>query len=294
MRRASDQASKYQEAFRLIETLFLWEGVARNERVRELLGLHYVSTSRLLSRYELLNSKGLSYSNVMRGYVAGTAFKPVCTTGRIEEYMAVLAKGSGHGEHVVRTHLDFGRVDHHAFSLLHRAIREKLTVTAKHCSMRHPEPVIKTFFPHTLVEAGRRWHVRAYVLNAEGVGAFQDLALTRLSSLDLIDELRPMEANPENDQAWSTVLDVRIIPHPLLTPEQKQMIRMEYFNGTSARRVSVRAALLHYTLHELRVAISLEKHCPPDYQMSVDDLSSIKEWLLPEQQKVGKTLVIHT
>ena len=278
---------KNQEAFRLIETLLLWEGVARNERVRELLGLHYVSTSRLLKQYELLNSEGLSYSTIMRGYIAGSAFKPVCTTGRVEEYMAVLAKGSGHSDHVARTHVDFGRVDRRTFSLLHRASRERVAMTAKHRSMRHPEPVLKTFFPHALVEAGRRWHVRAYVLLAGGSGAFQDLALTRLSSLELMDESRPEEAHPENDHAWSTVLDVRIVPHPLLTPEQKQMIRMEYFNGTMARRLSVRAALLHYTLHELRVAISPEKHRPPDYQLSVDDVSSIKQWLLPDLQQTG-------
>lgn len=287
MPRTSEPTSKNLETFRLIETLLLWEGVARNERVRELLGLHYVSTSRLLSQYESLNSEGLSYSNGIRGYVTGSTFKPIFTNGRVEEYMAVLSKDARHGDHVARTHMDFGTVDRHAFSLLHRAAREKLSVTAKHCSMRHPEPVLKTFFPHTLVEAGRRWHVRAYVLNTEGSGAFQDLALTRLSSVELKDEPRPAKADSDNDQAWSKILDVRIIPHPLLTPEQKKMIRMEYFNGTSARRVNVRAALLHYTLHELRVAISPEKQLPPDYQLCVDNVASIKEWLMPNLLQVG-------
>lgn len=285
MPQTSAHLLKNQEAFRLIETLLLWEGVARNERVRELLGLHYVSTSRLLSQYESLNPKGLSYSTTMRGYIAGSAFKPVCTAGRVEEYMAVLSKVSGHSDHVARTHVDFGRVDRRTFSLLHRASRERLAVTAMHCSMRHPEPVHKTFFPHALVEAGRRWHVRAYVLQAGGSGVFQDLALTRLSSLELMDESRPEEADPENDHAWSTVLDVRIVPHPLLTPAQKQMIRMEYFNGTTARRLSVRAALLHYTLHELRAAISPEKQRPPDYQLSVDNVGAINKWLPTDLQQ---------
>lgn len=275
---------KNVETFRIIETLLLWEGVARNERVRELLGLHYVSISRLLSQYEALNSEGLTYSTATRGYIAGPAFKPLYTDGRVEEYLALLAKTPNEGRNVVRTHVDFGGVDYRAYALLHRACREGLAVKAEHCSMRHPTSKSKTLFPLSLVEAGRRWHVRAYVVQADGSGAFQDLALTRLHSVELTKDVRPEEASLERDLAWSTLVDVRIVAHPLLSLEQKQVVRREYFKGTVARRVSLRAALLHYTLQDLRVATDPTQHRPPDYQLIVDNLAAIKQWLLPRAQ----------
>lgn len=277
-------SSKNLETFRIIETLLLWEGVARNERVRELLGLHYVSISRLLSQYEALNSEGLTYSNAARGYIAGPAFKPLYTDGRVEEYQTLLAKTPSDGRNVVRTPVDFGGVHYRAFALLQRACREGVAVTAEHCSMRHPTPMSKTFFPLSLVEAGRRWHVRAYVVQANGLGVFRDLAFTRLRSIKLTNDVRPEAASLEQDLAWSTLLDVRIVAHPLLSLEQKQVVRREYFSGTVARRVSVRAALLHYTLQDLRVATDAAQHRPPDYQLMVDNLAAIQQWLLPISQ----------
>src|SRR3546814_13812 len=132
--------------------------------------------------------------------------------------------------------------------------------------------------------AGRRWHVRSYVIQADGSGAFQDLALTRLRSIELTNDVRPEDASLEQDLAWSTLLDVRIVAHPLLSLEQRQVVRREYFNGTVARRLSLRAALLHYTLQDLRVATDPAQHRPPDYQLMVDNLAAIKHWLLPSAQ----------
>src|SRR3546814_12975119 len=50
--------------------------------------------------------------------------------------------------------------------------------------------------------AGRRWHVRSYVIQADGSGAFQDLALTRLRSIELTNDVRPEDASLEQDLAW--------------------------------------------------------------------------------------------
>src|SRR3546814_16211359 len=103
--------------------------------------------------------------------------------------------------------------------------------------MLHPTPRSKMFFPLSLVEAGRRWHVRSYVIQADGSGAFQDLALTRLRSIELTNDVRPEDASLEQDLAWSTSLDVRIVAHPLLSLEQRLVVRREYFNGDRTRVV---------------------------------------------------------
>jgi len=272
---------KSPETLRAIESLLLWEGAAGNERVRELFGLHFTSASRLLAQYAALNPTGLTYSTAQRRWIADADFKPCLTSGTIEEYLARTLSAQNHDSaSVVRTHLDFGAVTPLAFAVLHRAVREGLGVTAKHCSMRRPAPLTKTFYPHVLVEAGRRWHVRAYVSDAE---TFQDLALTRLSELNLTDLPRPEEARPEQDVAWTTRVDVRVVPHPDLTPEQKQMVRAEYFGRSVARVDTVRAALLPYIVHELRAATDPTRQQPPDFQLCIDNLNRLAKWLMPDQ-----------
>lgn len=271
--------NKSPETLRAIESLLLWEGAAGNERVRDLFGLHFTSASRLLAQYAALNPEGLTYSTAQRRWVADADFKPCLTSGTLEEYLACTLSAQNHeSASVVRARLDFGAVTPLTFAVLHHAVREGLGVTAKHRSMRHPAAVAKTFYPHVLVEAGRRWHVRAYVLDA---GTFQDLALTRLSELHLTDTPRPGEAGPEQDVAWTTRVDMRVIPHPDLTAEQKQMVRAEYFGRSAARVETVRAALLPYIIHELRAATDPVKQRPPDFQLCVDDLKKLDKWLMP-------------
>ncbi|MCD9005686.1 hypothetical protein LDO31_05435 [Luteimonas sp. XNQY3] len=272
-------SAKSPETLRVIESLLIWEGAAGNERVRELLDLHFTTVSRLLAQYVDLNPIGLSYSTVQRRWVADADFKPLLTTGTIEEYLAyTLTERNQDGAIVVRTQLDFGVVRHLAFAILHRAIREGLGVTAMHCSMRSPTPTSKIFYPHSLVEAGRRWHVRAYVPES---GTFKDLALTRLSELCMTDLALPDEARQERDTAWTTQVALRVTSHPDLTLEQKQMVRAEYFGSSAARVETVRAALLPYIIHDLRAATDPARQQPPDFQLCVADAEKLSEWLMP-------------
>lgn len=271
--------TKSPETLRVIELLLLWEGAAGNERARDLLDLHFTTVSRLLTQYAELNGVGLSYSNAQRSWVADADFRPRLTTGTIEEYLAAtLPERTQASSIVVRTQFDFGGANHRAFAVLHRAIREGAGVTGTHASLRNPTPAAKTFYPHTLVEAGRRWHMRAYVAEA---GKFQDIALTRLRNLYLTDLARPEEAQQSKDVAWTTFVPLRVIPHPALSADQKQVVRAEYFNGSAARTETVRAALLPYVIQDLKASLNPTTQQPPDFQLSVDGVEKIAMWLMP-------------
>jgi hypothetical protein len=74
---------------------------------------------------------------------------------------------------------------------------------------------------------------------------------------------------------------LRVIPHPNLTLEQKQMVRAEYFGGSAARVETVRAALLPYIIHDLRASTHPAKQRPPDFQLCVDDAEKLLKWLMP-------------
>lgn len=168
---------------------------------------------------------------------------------------------------------DFVPASPRTFSRLHLAIADRQRVKFLYCSMNRPELHERTIEPHTLLRAGRRWHVRGYCLERQ---AFRDFVLGRMSKVQLQPE--PSVIDAATDDAWSTILRVRLIAHPGLTHAQQLVVRTEYFNGASARVESCRAALLNYMVQELGAATDLSRQVPPDYQLAVENMEEFQPW----------------
>lgn len=169
---------------------------------------------------------------------------------------------------------DFAHPSARTFSRLNLAITDRQRVKFVYCSMNHPEPHERTIEPHTLLRAGRRWHVRGYCLHRQD---FRDFVLGRMSKVQLLPE--PSEADIAADHAWSKVLRVRLIAHPRLSAAQQLVVRNEYFSGASARVESCRAALLNYMVQELMAATNPDRQVPPDYQLAVENTGECRQWL---------------
>lgn len=169
---------------------------------------------------------------------------------------------------------DFVYTSPRTFSRLNLAMADRLRVKFLYCSMSNPEPHERTIEPHSLLRAGRRWHVRGYCLQRQ---AFRDFVLGRMSKVQLLSE--PSEADIATDNAWSTVLQVRLVAHPKLSTAQQLVVRNEYFNGASARVESCRAALLNYMVQELMAATDVDRQTPPDYQLAVENTEECRQWL---------------
>jgi len=169
---------------------------------------------------------------------------------------------------------DFAHVSPRTFSRLNLAIADRLRVQFTYCSMNNPEPHERTVEPHSLVRAGRRWHVRGYCLDRQD---FRDYVLGRMSKVKLLAE--PSMRDVATDVGWSTVLQVRITAHPGLSTAQQEIVRREYFNGASARVESCRAALLNYMVQEIMAATDVERQVPPDFQIAVENIEECRQWL---------------
>lgn len=169
---------------------------------------------------------------------------------------------------------DFVLTSPRTFSRLNLAIADRLRVKFLYCSMNNPELHERTIEPHSLLRAGRRWHVRGYCLQRQ---AFRDFVLGRMSNVHLLQE--PSLTDVAADAAWSTVVQVRLAAHPRLSPAQQLVVRNEYFNGASARVESCRAALLNYMVQELMAATDVDRQMPPDYQLAVENTQECRQWL---------------
>lgn len=273
--------------YKVIRRMALWEGRLSRGRLMDVLSLSGIRVSQLLRevREETphwfeWDSKSKSYYVTDAAYrttnaelKAGTSDLSLAAYLAEADIHADLAPGAGP---VTVAPWGFSQVNPHVFSRIRMATEQRKRLKLEYRSMRSPEPHQRTVEPHSLVQAGRRWHMRGYCLET---GDFRDFVLGRIAKLSMLDQMA--EASIAEDAKWTTVVKVRIQAHPKLTPGQQNLVRSEYFDGTAARVHSCRGALLPYLVQELRLALNVTKELPPEYQLAVENVEEVRKWLFP-------------
>ena len=261
--------------------LLLWEGRVSRGRLMQEFDLGPVRASQWLRDFREGHSNWTRWDPRRREYIATpVAYQQADALAR-QKRTAFLAEmlspyAAAEVEEFSVVPWDLQHPSAHTFSRLNIAIADALQVAFSYASMGHPELHARTVEPHSLVLAGRRWHVRGYCLET---GAFRDFVLGRMRDVRVLDTARNVDTT--TDQAWSVIVKVRIEAHPALSPAQQVVVRDEMFRGAASRVEHCRGALLQYMLQELRVAVDPDKQRPPEYQLAVSNPKECKPWLFP-------------
>lgn len=287
MARSHTAADSPDQRLHLLTDLLTWEGRLSNQRLRSLFGISAVRASEWIRELRTRHSDWLIHDTRSRSYTAtATLYRAggVCADRQsrgesLARYLNLV--GLPHAPEESTSGLwaafpDISVPDPSVFAKLNDAINSCRVIAATYRSMGNPEPHIRTLSPHSLVKVGRRWHVRAYSRENEG---FRDYALGRIVSLTPRED--SADCGAEDDIGWMTMVKVRLVAHSLLTPEQQEVIRFEYFNGTSARVDTCRGALVSYYLQDVRAALKPNEQRPPDYQLTVENLDEVMPWVFP-------------
>ncbi len=268
-----------QERDAKVGRILLWEGRVSRGRLVSEYGLSPIRASEWLRDFRKSHPEWGTWDSKLRADVATSMAyadaERALTVSRPNAISAMLVPYAMHAPG--RPHSitwDFVNISPRVFSRLNLGIADRLRVSFLYCSMSNPEPHERTIEPHSLLRAGRRWHVRGYCLQRQD---FRDFVLGRMSDVRLLSE--PSLRDAATDIAWSTVLQVRIAAHPKLSPAQQLVVRNEYFNGASIRVESCRAALLNYMVQELMAATDVGRQAPPDYQLAVENAEECRPWL---------------
>lgn len=102
--------------------------------------------------------------------------------------------------------------------------------------------------PHSIVDNGLRWHVRAFDRKSN---SFRDFVLTRISKVTL-------KATPDSkergdqDTEWHRMLPLQLVPHPK-NVSFPTAIEMDYGMENSQLLINVRAAMAGYLLRRWNV-----------------------------------------
>ncbi len=261
--------------------ILLWEGRVRRSRLIDEYGLSPIRASEWLRDFRESYPGWTNWDPKLKAYVAtlsayaeaeevSDSMQPSPITAMLTPY-AFSEQGG-------QTSLswNFVHTSPHTFSRLNLAIADRRRVRFQYCSMNNPEPHERTIEPHSIIKTGRRWHVRGFCVERMD---FRDFVLGRMSKVKLLPDVSTIDA--ASDIAWSTLLSVRIVAHPKLSPAQQMVVRNEYFKGTSARVESCRAALLPYLVQEVMAATDMDRQTPPDFQLAIENMEECRRWLFP-------------
>lgn len=262
--------SQKSDRLRLMRGILAWEGSIGNTRVREMFGVGLIQASRMLREFRDNMANAVETATRTRLVVACRP-KDLKVDVSLEEYLAVAKNSEANRAVLVDHRIDMTRIPPHIFAMLRQAALTCAGVQIVYASMASPIPSPRTIFPHTLIQVGRRWHVRAWCEKRE---EFRDFNLGRIRDAKPIASKAPRAKADDAD--WNRTLQLHFIPHRELSPDQQMMIREEFFRGTSGHRLTVRTCMAKYVIQDLRAAITPKTQLPPEFQLEVanaDDLS---------------------
>ncbi|WP_194756634.1 WYL domain-containing protein [Aliidiomarina indica] len=102
--------------------------------------------------------------------------------------------------------------------------------------------------PHSIVDNGLRWHVRAFDRKSQ---SFRDFVLTRIHEVHILDDADTFE-EAEADHEWQRMIPLQLVPHPH-NVKHKAAIEMDYGMVSGLLTINVRAAMAGYLLRRWNV-----------------------------------------
>lgn len=259
------------QRLKALATVLTWEGELSNKRIREMFGLQNVQASRLTAEFRA------AYADLIRDDEAKRAITlnhNSLKKSHIEDYIKLLYEIEGEAPAAVEdVRTDLAPIDPLIFSVIRNACLTGAGVDIKYASMTNPEGTDRTILPHTIVRAGRRWHVRAWCCLRND---YRDFAFGRIRKA-IHSSTKPIELS--KDIQWDTFVDIRIAAHSGLDRKQARVIMDESLEGLTEKVIKSRICLASYLIQDIRAAVDPVKQMPPEYQLEVINMDELSNWL---------------
>lgn len=253
-----------RQRLRFFEARLLWEGLVNRQDVCHHFGVTANHFTREVSDYRNHYPSNVQYDVSARAYRPTERFQAGFATGGAEEYLALLRLYSHNPSQALLAEMGTsvsceilpepqGQMDREVLRAILRAIHGHRGCEIRYQSFSSPSTAKRIIWPHALVWAGERWHVRAF---DERRMSYIDFVLVRISSVTAVNRAFPNEAGEDIDWHQSEILE--IIPNPTLSESQKRVVALEY--GMKKRAsgycwsVQLRRCLIPYFLFRYRLS----------------------------------------
>ncbi len=264
-----------RQRLQYIEIMAWYAGVVTRSDVARAFGLSDPAATKDLKLYGDLAPGNLIYNHSVFGFVPGEGFVAVFADLTPAVVLPVIAAnlavangpyGDGliYGLPTASLPLPARLPNPHTLAQITRAIhdRRKLRVSYRSLSRRE-SGAQRVLEPHTLVNTGLRWHVRAY---SEDTCDFRDFVLSRVMAAECL--AARAESGEQYDDDWVETVGLKLAPHSGLDAPRRESLLLDYGASGDVIEVKVRRALLGYVLQRLDVDTTPDHSLNPNaYQL---------------------------
>jgi WYL domain len=278
-----------RQRLQYIELMAYYTGVVTRSDVAKAFAISDAAATKDLKFYSDIAPENLLYKHAVFGFVPSIEFKevfadlsPATVLPMIESNLTV-AGGPNQDESVfgipVESMVLPSRLpDKTVLAQINRAIHNKKKLQVSYHSLSKKDSKQKRIIePHSLVNTGFRWHVRAY---NEDTFDFRDFVLSRFVSAECLDT--GAESSAQYDDDWTEIISVQLTPHPKLDGEKQSSLLIDYGSDDDVITIKVRRALIGYLLQQLSVDTTADHELNPNkYQLIVlnrDEIEPFAGW----------------
>lgn len=166
-----------------------------------------------------------------------------------------------------------GEPDIDILSFISRAILNKTALEIRYHALSSGDTT-RVVYPHSIVDTGLKWHMRAYCTKRE---RFSDFIISRIHTARLVEGHATKSEGIESDEQWNRKVRLKLAAHPnrdnLQNPET---IEHEYKMENGFKEVIVRAAVAGYWLQLWNVDCSFNHSLKgKEYQLWLSNVETL-------------------
>ena len=283
-----------RQRLQYIEIMAWYAGVVTRSDVARAFGLSDPAATKDLKLYGDLAPGNLVYNHSVFGFMPAAgfaaAFADLAPAAALPVIAANLAVANGpygdalvYGLPTASLPLPARLPGPQTLAQITRAIHGRRKLSVRYRSLSRPEHGAERLLePHTLVNTGLRWHVRAY---SEDTCDFRDFVLSRVITAECLEA--SAESGEQYDDDWVESVNLQLAPHGGLDAARRESLLLDYGATGEVIEVKVRRALLGYVLQRLAVDTTPGHSLDPNaYQLMLlnrDEIEPFAAWAFSER-----------
>jgi len=250
--------------------------VTRSEIVSHFeLGL--AAATRDLKFYKDNAPDNMAYDNVEKKYFITTKFKPIFkhdarrTLIKLANNISDGFDSIGDTSFPIESPSPLNVPDIDIIAKLSQAIINHKPISVIYTSLSSGSGA-RELVPHSIVDNGLRWHLRAYDRKSK---SFRDFVLTRITKVTILAQTPSPEEDKLEDHQWMRMVPLQIIPHPN-NVKHPTAIKLDFGMEKGMLEVNVRAAMAGYLLRRWNVDCSNKASLSgPEYQLYLQNIQTL-------------------
>ncbi|TVP61114.1 MAG: WYL domain-containing protein [Halomonadaceae bacterium] len=267
-----------EHRYRFIELIAWWEGQINTPRLQQQFGLSRQQSSADINAYNDATAGNLCYDSSRKAWQPKVDFSRHYISDDVVEYLNWLQTGYCIPAPPVLPHASLSlptrQVEPDVMRGLISAIRQQQRIEVDYVSLSNPNREGRVIAPHTFVNTGLRWHLRAW---CEKSAEYRDFVLSRFRGRP---ELLGKSANTaEQDTAWNTQVTLLFEPDHRLPQAKREVLEHDYQMVAGQLAITTRACLTQYLIQEMQVNTKILDGIPEAQQLVLVNRDDVKRWL---------------